>query len=203
MRQQQSQSWRRHALWLAIPAFAGVTLSAGPAFASDPDPDRVVTFARDVAPILQENCQICHQPGAIGPMSLLTYEEVRPWASVIKLRVEQQEMPPYHYDTDVGIQELKHDKRLTAEQIETIALWVDQGAPLGDPIRMIGTSGSDCRIDAIKKSSRDLKVDHDESGGDERKSTVPNMMLTEVGGPPENAAAYRSTYFANETPTFG
>src|SRR5690606_2025809 len=84
-----------------------------------------VTFTKDVAPILQENCQICHQPGAIGPMSLMSYEEVRPWASVIRQRVVEREMPPYHYDTDVGIQELKEDKRLSREEIETIAAWVD------------------------------------------------------------------------------
>jgi hypothetical protein len=102
--------------------------------ATDPDPDPVeVTFARDVAPILQQNCQICHQPGSIGPMSLMTYEEVRPWAQVIKLQVESRNMPPYHYDTHVGIQELKHDARLRDEEIRTIAMWVESGAPLGDP----------------------------------------------------------------------
>src|SRR5690606_11925767 len=110
-------------------------LSATPALAADPepDPDRVVTFSKDVMPILQQNCQVCHQPGAIGPMSLMNYEEVRPWAQVIKQRVIEREMPPYHYDTDVGIQELKEDKRLSVEDIETIVAWVDQGAPEGDP----------------------------------------------------------------------
>jgi len=99
----------------------------------DPDPPEVVTFARDVAPILQENCEVCHRPGAIGPMSLTTYEEVRPWARVIQQRVVAQEMPPYHYDTDVGIQELKYDKRLSPEEIATIVRWVESDAPLGDP----------------------------------------------------------------------
>jgi len=97
------------------------------------DPDPVVTFAKDVAPILQQNCQACHQVGSIGPMSLMTYEEVRPWASLIKRQVVSRNMPPYHYDTGVGIQELKHDARLSEEEIRTIALWVDQGAQLGDP----------------------------------------------------------------------
>jgi len=85
-----------------------------------------------VMPILQENCQLCHQPGALGPMSLMTYEEVRPWAQVIRLRVEAREMPPYHYDTDVGIQELQQDKRLSVEDIATISAWVEAGTPLGD-----------------------------------------------------------------------
>ncbi|MQA88751.1 MAG: hypothetical protein GEU90_00755 [Gemmatimonas sp.] len=91
-----------------------------------------ITFARDVMPILQDNCQVCHQPGAIGPMSLMTYEEVRPWAQVIKERVAEREMPPYHYDTDIGIQELKQDKRLSVEEIQTIVQWVDQGLEFGD-----------------------------------------------------------------------
>src|SRR5262245_46015490 len=61
-----------------------------------------VTFAKDVAPILQKNCQQCHQPGAVGPMSLTTYQEVRPWAQAIKRKVVAGEMPPYRYDRDIG-----------------------------------------------------------------------------------------------------
>jgi mono/diheme cytochrome c family protein len=125
-------------LWRTIPALAAVSLGATVASATgmDPDPPVELTYAKDVAPIIQENCQVCHQPGAIGPMSLMSYDEVRPWARVIKLRVEEQEMPPYHYDTDVGIQQLKHDGRLSAEEIATISQWVDQGAPLGNPADM-------------------------------------------------------------------
>jgi mono/diheme cytochrome c family protein len=124
--------------WFIVPTVAALALgSAGAVFALEPDPDdEEITFARDVAPILQQNCQVCHQPGAIGPMSLMTYEEVRPWARVIKLRVEEREMPPYHYDVDVGIQELKHDGRLSDQQIQTISRWVDSGAPLGNPADM-------------------------------------------------------------------
>ncbi|MBI1873125.1 MAG: cytochrome c [Acidobacteria bacterium] len=92
-----------------------------------------VSFAKDVAPILQKNCQQCHQPGAIGPMPLTTYEEVRPWARAIKQRVVQREMPPYRYDDDVGIQNLKYDLRLSEVEIQTIARWVDNGAPFGNP----------------------------------------------------------------------
>ncbi|HUE96599.1 MAG TPA: hypothetical protein VMN39_08060 [Longimicrobiaceae bacterium] len=129
-----SSRWQRHALGTALAAIALVAFGSVPAAAdTDPDPDRVVTFAKDVAPILQESCQACHRPGSVAPMSLLTYDEVRPWAQVIKLRVQQREMPPYHYDTDVGIQELKYDTRLSEAAIETIALWVDQGAPMGNP----------------------------------------------------------------------
>ena len=65
------------------------------------------TFAKDIAPILK-NCQNCHQSGAIGPMPLTTFEEVRPWARAIKQKVVTGEMPPYRYDRDVGIQKLKN-----------------------------------------------------------------------------------------------
>ena len=75
-----------------------------------------VTFAKHVAPILQKNCQECHRPGAIGPMSLRTYEEVRPWARTIKTRVVAREMPPYRYDK-VGMQHLKGDLRLSDADI--------------------------------------------------------------------------------------
>ena len=119
-------------IW-AAPALALVLLSAlsGPAVAQNMN-DGAPVFAPDIALILQENCQVCHQPGAIGPMSFLTYDEVRPWAPIIREKVVTQEMPPYHYDTNVGLQELKSDARLSAEEIAMIAAWVDAGAPSGD-----------------------------------------------------------------------
>jgi hypothetical protein len=124
----------RHTSRRSLPALLLILVFALPAnaFGLDPDPNEV-TFARDVAPILQGNCQVCHQPGSIGPMSLMTYDEVRPWARVIKLVVEDRSMPPYHYDVDVGIQELKHDARLSDDELSTISRWVDAGAPMGDP----------------------------------------------------------------------
>jgi hypothetical protein len=68
----------------------------------------------------------------MAPMSLLRYEDVRPWARAIKLRVSRREMPPWHLDRNVGIQEYKNDPSLSAEQVDTIVKWVDTGAPLGD-----------------------------------------------------------------------
>jgi hypothetical protein len=91
-----------------------------------------VTYARDVAPILQEKCQICHQPNSVAPMSLLTYEQVRRYARPIKTKVESRVMPPYHINRTVGIQGFKNDRGLTDEQIETIVSWVDQGAVYGN-----------------------------------------------------------------------
>ena len=91
------------------------------------------TFSRDIAPILQRSCQHCHQPTGIGPMSLLSYQDVRPWARSIKDRVERRLMPPWHLDTTVGIQDYKNDISLTMAEIETVSRWVDAGAPEGDP----------------------------------------------------------------------
>lgn len=91
------------------------------------------TYAKEVSRIIQENCQICHQPGSIGPMSFTSYEEVRPWAPLIQLRVASREMPPYHYDTDVGVQELQNDWRLSQEDIDTVVDWVNAGSPFGNP----------------------------------------------------------------------
>jgi len=90
------------------------------------------TFARDVAPIFQEKCQNCHRAGQMAPMSLVTYEETRPWAKAIRERVLTRQMPPWHLDKTVGIQRFQNDLSLTDAQIATITRWVDQGATLGD-----------------------------------------------------------------------
>jgi hypothetical protein len=90
-----------------------------------------VTFSKDVAPILQKSCQGCHRPGAIAPMSLLTYQDARPWARSIKAKVTAREMPPWYIDRHIGITKFKDDPSLTDAEIATIARWVDQGAPAG------------------------------------------------------------------------
>ena len=90
------------------------------------------TFAKDVAPILQRSCVKCHRPGQSAPMSLMTYEDARPWARSIKTRVVNREMPPWHIDRNVGIQKFKDDISLSDAEIATIASWVDAGAPLGN-----------------------------------------------------------------------
>jgi len=97
------------------------------------DTAKPVTFAKDVAPILQAKCQECHQPNSIAPMSLITFEDVRPWSRSIKDRVATRQMPPWHLDRGVGVQKFKNDMSLTDQQIETIVSWVDQGAPQGNP----------------------------------------------------------------------
>jgi hypothetical protein len=91
------------------------------------------TFAKDVAPIFQAKCQTCHHQGTSAPMSLVTFEEVRPWAKSIQQRVANRDMPPWHLDKTVGIKHYKNDRSLSDNEISTILRWVDGGAPLGNP----------------------------------------------------------------------
>jgi hypothetical protein len=117
-------------------ACGALTLGALLAFSSSAfsaDAVKTPTFTTDVAPIFQEKCEACHRAGSIAPMSLVTYEETRPWARSIKNRVAARQMPPWHIDKTVGIQQFKNDRSLTDEQIDTIVRWVDSGAPKGDP----------------------------------------------------------------------
>jgi mono/diheme cytochrome c family protein len=109
---------------IAIPAAATADSNEG---AVSPKP----TFTKDILPILQKSCQECHRPGTIAPMSLLTYEDARPWARSIKEKVVTRYMPPWHIDRTVG--EYDPDPSLSDAQIATIARWVDSGAPKGDP----------------------------------------------------------------------
>src|SRR5205814_7944819 len=112
-------------------SIGAVLAIAAPVFAADAP--RTVTFTKDVAPILQAKCQECHQPNSIAPMSLITYQEVRPWARSIKERVATRQMPPWHIDRSVGVQKFKNDMSLSDEQVDTIVRWVDEGAVQGNP----------------------------------------------------------------------
>src|SRR6187399_3731968 len=108
----------------------GAGVMSSPAAAGEP---AGVTFTRDVAPILQAKCQACHQPNSIAPMSLITYQDARPWARSIRERVSTRQMPPWHIDPSVGVHKFKNDMSLTSQQIDTIVRWVDGGALQGDP----------------------------------------------------------------------
>src|SRR5436853_3895918 len=88
------------------------------------------TFSKDVAPILQQHCQSCHRPGEAAPFSLLTYEQARPWAKAIKEAVVQRKMPPWFADPHYG--KFVNDASLSQRDVDTLAAWVDAGAPLGD-----------------------------------------------------------------------
>jgi hypothetical protein len=89
------------------------------------------TYAKDVAPIMFNKCAECHRPGEVAPMSLLTYEETRPWARAIKKKVVEREMPPWHADPRYG--KFQNDRSLTGRELDTVVKWVDAGAPQGNP----------------------------------------------------------------------
>src|ERR1051325_8907001 len=104
------------------------TETSAPTGASDQAPS--VTFNKDVLPIVQNNCQTCHRPGGVAPMSFLTYESTRPWAKAIKAAVVSRQMPPWFADPHYG--EFRNAPKLTAADISTIAAWADSGAREGD-----------------------------------------------------------------------
>ena len=99
-----------------------------------------ITFAKNIAPILERSCQQCHHANGVAPMPLVTYEEVRPWARAIKARVSIGPhggvMPPWFVEKDIGIQKFKGDPSLSEEEIAMIGKWVNNGAPAGNPADM-------------------------------------------------------------------
>jgi hypothetical protein len=99
-----------------------------------------VTFTRDIAPILQRSCQNCHRPDGVAPMSLVTYEDVRPFARAIKQRTaigpHRGVMPPWYIEKNIGIQKYKNDPSLSDLEVAKIGKWADAGAPLGNPADM-------------------------------------------------------------------
>jgi hypothetical protein len=89
-----------------------------------------VTFHKDVAPILEKRCQGCHHPGDIAPMSLMTYQQARPWAKAIRTAVLQKKMPPWFADPHYG--KFSNDSSLTQSELDTLIAWADSGAPEGN-----------------------------------------------------------------------
>src|SRR6267142_3408036 len=122
------QEWR---LRIGVPVIA--VLLSWLVMAATASAATQVTFSKDIAPILQAKCQECHQPNSIAPMSLITYQDARPWAKAIRERVMTRQMPPWHIDRSVGVQQFKNDMSLTDQQVDTIVRWVDGGALQGDP----------------------------------------------------------------------
>jgi mono/diheme cytochrome c family protein len=115
---------------LACGSIAAILAALSPAQAADR-----ATYYDDVAPILRANCQSCHQPvgrnmGAlVAPMSLMTYEEARPYARAIARKVQAREMPPWFAEAPRGV--FSNERILTDKEIQTIVAWVDAGAPAG------------------------------------------------------------------------
>jgi hypothetical protein len=124
---------------LLVPAFVGLSASIAQG-AEQAAAQSEVTFTKDIAPILQRSCETCHRPNAAAPMSLRTYEDVRPWARAIKQRTgvgpRAGVMPPWYVEKNIGIQHFKNDPSLSAEEIAKIAKWADAGAPRGNPADM-------------------------------------------------------------------
>lgn len=157
--------WRWQCRWTVV--LVGVVASIGlgassRVLAASEAEDTLPTFSQDIAPILQRSCQQCHQPSGIGPMSLLTYSEVRPWARSIRNRVERKLMPPWHIDTTVGIQKFKNDISLTPEEIDLVVRWVDSGAPEGNPTDLPPSlewqSAAEWELEAILERPPDFVV---------------------------------------------
>jgi hypothetical protein len=120
-------------------AAIGFFVGAPPALAQEPTTSPV-TFHKDIEPIFQRSCQRCHNSNSVAPMSLITYAQVRPYAREIKRRTALRHaawargaMPPWFLEKTIGVQKVKDDNSLADEEIETIAQWVDAGAPEGNP----------------------------------------------------------------------
>ena len=101
-------------------ALALGALLALPTLSAAADAPAAPTFSKDVAPIFQAKCQSCHEPGSIAPMSLVTFQDARPWARSIRAARRPRQMPPWHIDRSVGVQKFKNDMSLTDEQVDTI-----------------------------------------------------------------------------------
>jgi len=104
------------------------------AAAANPATQRLLirpTFYKDVLPVLQNRCQLCHREGEVAPMPFVTYEQTRPWAAAIKSQVQSRQMPPWFADPRYG--KFSNDPSLTAQQIAVLTAWADAGAPAGSP----------------------------------------------------------------------
>ena len=124
-----------------------------------PDPSKV-TFNRDVLPILQKNCQSCHRPGEVAPMSLLTFSDARPWAKSIKAAVVTKRMPPWM--AEAGFTHYKNDRTLSAEDISTLSAWADNGSPEGDakdrPASLTFQDGWNMKPDIIVEMPKPFQI---------------------------------------------
>src|SRR5690348_14039826 len=109
------------------PVIVGLLFAFASTAATNPSP---VTFTKDVAPVLQNNCQGCHRPGEAAPFSLMTYQQARPWAKAMKEAVLLKKMPPWYADPHYG--KFVNDRSLSPAEIETLVSWADAGAPEGD-----------------------------------------------------------------------
>ena len=115
------------ALLLALPAAAKQRAVRHPGLAPTTTGP---TFSKEVVRILQDNCQTCHRTGDIAPFPLMTFADAKPRATMIKLMTQSRQMPPWKPADGCG--DFRDDRRLTTEEIATLAQWVDAGAPEGN-----------------------------------------------------------------------
>ena len=117
-------------------ALSALAMTLSMSFAGAVSAQDEVTFHKDIEPILQRSCQNCHRDGGAGPMPLVTYEEVAPFAGLIEyktgLRDRAGAMPPWYMEKNIGIQEYKDDPSLSDEEIAAISTWARSGTPKGD-----------------------------------------------------------------------
>jgi hypothetical protein len=142
-------------LFVLSAATFSMRATAGETVKSDP-----VTFNKDVLPVLQKNCQTCHRPGEIAPMSFLTYKDTRPWAKAMKEAVVSRQMPPWFVDPAYG--HFANDRRLRDADIQMISAWADGGAVEGDPKDMPAPvtfqDGWNIKPDMIIEMPKDFNV---------------------------------------------
>src|SRR5690606_27462438 len=114
----------------------GIAVLATGLMASEAMADTSLTFHKDIQPILQDKCVNCHRTGGAGPMPLVHYDEVLPYAGLIMYKTGLKDrmgaMPPFYLERDNGIQDYKNNPALSEEQIAMIAEWAQNGAPQGD-----------------------------------------------------------------------
>lgn len=122
--------------------------------------DAPVTFNKDVLPVLQANCQVCHRPGEVAPMSLMTYAEARPYARAMKNAVVTGKMPPWFADKNVG--HFKNDKTLSADAVRVLSAWADAGAPEGNgkdkPAARAFNSGWNIKPDVVVEMPKPFEL---------------------------------------------
>src|SRR5215831_4413401 len=151
-------SWRGIALATLILGTAAMTASTLRATAGEES--KPVTFTKDVLPILQKNCQTCHRPGEIAPMSFLTYKDTRPWAKAMKTAVLTRQMPPWFADPNYG--HFANDKRLNDADIQTIVAWADGGAVEGNekdkPAPVTFEEGWGLKPDMVIEMPQDIQL---------------------------------------------
>src|SRR5262245_16441871 len=150
----------RHFVFIGLLAGLALAVASIHAKAQEDSRPGAVTFNKDVLPIMQKDCQSCHRPGEIAPMSFLTYKDARPWARAIKEAVVTRKMPPWFADAAYG--HFANDRRLSESEIKTFAAWADGGAVEGSekdkPAPRTFRDGWNIKPDMIIEMPKDFNV---------------------------------------------